>query len=242
MNKTTQKIIIGALCASLLSFSSPFVPFVAAESITASNEIPAEQPKEEGQDDIKSKTDAILHPEEEKEEEEAPIPEDHPYIPKDTILSIELTEPISSKTMKKGNPVPLQLKDDLVVNDVVVAPAGTKVEGVVTDAKKNGMFGRSGKLEFSITSLETINGVKIPLQYVVKKEAGSDGGAVAVAAAVSVVGGLFMKGKNVSFDKGTLFDARVTKNTDLETTYDDLAWSMDPANQKKHATVIVLNQ
>ncbi len=111
----------------------------------------------------------------------------------------------------------------------MVIPAGTKVNGVITVARKNGMFGRSGKLEFTINEVKTLNNVRVPLQYTGKKKAGDDGGAVAVAAVVTVVGGLFMKGKNVDFPAGTQFEATVPSDTDLNVTLKDLKDSMDAA-------------
>ena len=240
MNRKIAKYISAGLCISILTCSAPFVPLAFAEQTTASNEIPIIKAKN-GEDeaaDIKARTAAILHPL--KEMEVSTIPSDHAYIPKDTILTVELMQEMSSKKMKKGMPVPLTLKENLIVNDVVVAPAGTEVKGIVTKATKSGFFGRSGKLEFKITSFETINGVKVPLQYVTKKEAGSDGGAVAVATALTVVGGFLMKGKNVTFKEGTLFDARVTADTDLQTTLDGLAAAMDTSNP--HGTVIIIKR
>lgn len=240
MKRRVVKSISTCLCVSILTCSAPFVPLAFAEQTTVSNEIPIIK-AENGEDeaaDIKARTAAILHPQ--KKMEVSTIPSDHAYIPKDTILTVELMQEISSKKMKKGMPVPLTLKENLIVNDVVVAPAGTEVKGIVTKATKSGFFGRSGKLEFKITSFETINGVKIPLQYVTKKEAGSDGGAVAVATALTVVGGFLMKGKNVTFKEGTLFDARVTADTDLQTTLDGLAAAMDTS--KPHGTVIVIKR
>lgn len=239
MNSKTRKMVAGLLCVSVLSLSVPFAPLSFAEKTTASNAIPLVKAENEGAEpDIRARAAAILNPN--AEMEISTIPSDHAYIPKDTILTIELTEELSSKHIKKGMPVPLTLKENLIVNDVVVAPAGTEVYGEVTKATKSGFFGRSGKLEFTINSFTTINGVKIPLQYVTKKEAGSDGGAVAVAVALSAVGGFLMKGKNVTYKAGTLFDARVTADTDLQTTLDGLADAMNP--QKPHGTVITIKK
>lgn len=128
--------------------------------------------------------------------------------------------------------------DNIIINDVIVIPAGTPVEGVVTKATKSGMFGRSGKLEFTITSVKTINNVQIPLEYTAFKKAGHDGGAIAVAAVVSFVGGMFMKGKNVEFPAGSHFQAKVVSDTDLLVKLSDLAAAMDP--NKPHGVAIML--
>lgn len=240
MEQKVKKLIFIAISSTLLSVSAPFMPDVFAEQTTATNDIPIiktqNSPNESA--DIRSRTEAILHPK--TEMEISTIPSDHAYIPKNTILPIELTEDISSKTIKTGMPVPLQLKENLIVNDVVVAPAGTEVAGIVTKATKSGFFGRSGKLQFQILSLNTINGVKIPLQFITKKEAGSDGGAVAVATTLTIVGGFLMKGKNVTYKAGSIFEARVTADTDLQTTLDGLSDAMNPA--KPHGTVIIIKR
>mgnify|MGYP000006749212 CR=1 FL=1 len=157
------------------------------------------------------------------------IPKGEAYVPKDTVINVELISAISSKTSHKGDIVPLKTSSNLVINDVVVIPAGTKVNGVITVVRKNGMFGRSGKLEFTINEVKTLNNVRVPLQYTGKKKARDDGGAVAVAAVVTVVGGLFMKGKNVDFPAGTQFEATVPSDTDLNVTLKDLKDSMDAA-------------
>lgn len=182
---------------------------------------------------------AVMEEERVKEQQKlSHIAEGEAYIPAETIINVELTDAISSKTIKKGDRVPLRTLENIIINNVIVIPAGTPVEGVVTKATKSGLFGRSGKLEFTINSVKTVNNVRIPLQYVAMKEAGSDGGAVAVAALVSVVGGLFMKGKNVEFPAGTQFQAKVTTDTDLHVTLKDLPTAMDP--NKPHGVSITL--
>ena len=57
----------------------------------------------------------------------------------------------------------------------------------------------------------------------------ADGGAVAVAAVVSLVGGLFMKGSNIDYPAGTNFEVEVKNNVDLNATPNDLAKVMDPS-------------
>lgn len=166
------------------------------------------------------------------------IPEGNAYIPKGTVLQIELTKEISSKKAKVGDAVPLRLVENLIVNDVIVAPAGSEVKGVVTKARKAGGLGRGGKLEFTIVSFKTINGVEIPLQYTKGEHGAGDGGAVAVFAAVSIVGGLFMKGKNVVFNEGLKFDAEVTADTDLKVSLENLQEAMDTS--KPHGVSITI--
>ena len=187
--------------------------------------------------DIKTRVDNIINP---VKLEVSSIPAGNAYIPKGTIIDVELLEELSSKKNHVDDDVKLKTLDNIIINDVIVVPAGALVEGKVTKCTSSGLFGRAGKLEFTINSVSSINGVDIPLQYTDFKEAGSDDGAVAVAAVVTLIGGLFMKGKNVSFPAGTKMSAKVVADTDLNVRLDNLAEMMNPA--KPQGVVIQINQ
>ena len=168
----------------------------------------------------------------------APVKRGNAYIPKGTTLQIELTKELSSKKAKVGDLVPLKIVQNLIINDVVVIPAGAEVKGVVTKARKAGGLGRGGKLEFTIVSVDTINGVKVPLQYTKGEHGAGDGGAVAVVVFVSIVGGIFMKGKNVVYNEGLRFDAEVAANVDLNVPLNGLRDAMDAS--KPHGVSITI--
>lgn len=222
MKKT--KFISTGLCVTMLLTSTPHV-FCAAsdhmsDSASTTTTTPKSQQNPRGQQTLSS------------------VQNTHAYIPKDTILTVELTSELTSKKAKKGDVVPIKMSQNVIINDVVVIPEGATVKATVTKAKKAGGFGRAGKLEFTIDSVKTINGVDVPLEYSAMKKAGNDGGAVAVGVLLSVVGGLFMKGKNVSFSAGTTFEAKVSADTDLGVSLDNLAEAM--SLEKPHGISITL--
>lgn len=225
MKKHLVKSMAVASCVSLLC-PSVFTPTVYAVQEAQQESVETEQ---------KPFVPSILR---EQEQVVTKIPEGHAYIPKDTILNMELETEITSKKAKVGDDVPLVTTENIIVNDVVVIPKGSRVNAKVTKATGAGLFGRAGKLEFMIESVETINGVKIPLEYTTIREAGSDDGAVAVVAAVSIIGGLFMKGKNVNFPAGSKFAAKVVVDTDLNVPLDRLAEELSP--DKPHGVSITL--
>ena len=169
---------------------------------------------------------------------ESKIPAGEAYVPGGTELAVEVVDELSSKKCKTGETIRLKLVDNLIINDVIVVPAGASVEGHITKSKGSGLFGRAGTLEFSVDSVKTINNIAIPLEYVGRIQAGSDGGAVAVAAAVSLVGGLFMKGANVKIPAGTKVLAKVKDDTDLMTKLDNLKEAMNP--ETPHGVSITL--
>ena len=227
MRSSEKKIAIALCIATMSSFTLP------APTVTYA----AEQTQQ-----VQQKT-FLERMAEKRAQEEAAVSKvvpGHAYIPKGTKIQIELTKELSSKRAKVGDAVPLKIVENLIINDTIVIPAGTEVEGVVTKARKAGGLGRGGKLEFSITGVKTINNVNIPLNFTKGEHGAGDAGGAAVFAAVSIVGGLFMKGKNVIYNPGMKFDAEVTTDTDLNTTIEDLPTVMD--STKPHGTVITLTK
>ncbi len=166
------------------------------------------------------------------------IQEGSVYIPANTQINLELLRTLDSKTAKTGDPIRFKTIDNLIINNVVVIPAGSTAKGTVTKAGSAGGLGRSGKLEIAINSVQTLNGIEVPLAYSTAKSGQSDGGAVAVFAVVSIIGGLFMKGTNVQIAEGTKFEAIVTEDTDLKVQFADLANAM--SSSKPHGVVIQL--
>jgi hypothetical protein len=54
-------------------------------------------------------------------------------------VPLVFADDLSSKTAAEGDPVSFTLSEDLKVGDVVVAKAGCKAIGEITNAKKSGM-------------------------------------------------------------------------------------------------------
>lgn len=223
MNKFCKGI---ATCMiSALICNAIFIPNIAWADEKAENQ------------DIKARVNRIINPMTLKVDS---IPKGNAYIPKDTVINVELLEELTSKTNHVGDEVKLKTLDNIIINDVVVVPTGSMVSSKVTKCTSSGLFGRAGKLEFAINSVKSINGIEIPLQYTDLREAGSDDGAIAVFAAVSIIGGIFMKGKNVSFPAGTKMAAKVVADTDLNVKLENLAEAMNP--DRPHGIIIQINQ
>ena len=152
----------------------------------------------------------------------------HIYIPKKTMLNVELIEPANSKTHKKNQQVEFKTTENLIINGVVVIPKGTVGMGYVYEVQKAGGFGRKGVLRIAGKEIKTLNNVSVPLRKGLEGKGKTDGGVVAVAAAVSLVGGLFMKGSNINYPAGTDFQVEVRDNVDLGVTPEELKDAMNP--------------
>ena len=160
------------------------------------------------------------------------------YIPKDTKIVLELQNDVSSKRNKLGDTFNLKTIDNLLVNDVVAIPKDTVVRGVVLKSKRNGLFGRGGHLEVDSPSIRTINNIDVPLNGYINGYGSDDNGAVVVAAAVTLVGGFFMKGENIYYDKNQLIEVAVRDDTDINATPETLLTVMDPTVPQGQGLVV----
>lgn len=223
-----KSLAMGIFCAMLLAGGVAGAETPDVSTAIQATAVPAEQTTEKKEPTMAERMKAILQPEQKKDG----IKAGNLYIPKDTKITLELVNGISSKTSKKGNTVHFKTQDNLIINGTVVIPKDEEVEGVVVDAHGNRLFGGGGKLVFNIPYVTTINGVQIPVNGYVDGHGGGDGGAVAVAAAVSLIGGLFMKGKNISYEAGQLVTVTVQKDTDINATPDNLKDVMNPTQPR----------
>lgn len=160
-------------------------------------------------------------------EESAPkyIPYGQAYIPKGVKLTIELRDRITSERLSKyenGAKVPFVLRDNLIVNEVIVIPAGTEVMGHVVYSDPRNVYDHGGSIAVQIDSVKTLNGVVVPLNVMIERERRTDEiGALHIFN--PIIFELFHHGKNVAFQAGTPFEVMVAEDTDLGVTINGLA-------------------
>src|SRR5262245_21652023 len=63
-------------------------------------------------------------------------------IPAGTVIAVEITEALSSRTSQMGQTFALRLAEPITINDEIVVPAGAVGGGEVIDAHRSGMGGR----------------------------------------------------------------------------------------------------
>jgi|SRR4051794_12037603 len=131
-----------------------------------------------------------------------------------TDVKLRFAQELSSKTATEGDPVNFVLDEDLVVGDVVVAKAGAKAVGTVTNAKKAGMMGKGGELNLRLDRLK-IGDSKVRLRGTKGKEGDSKTGtAVALTVLFGPVG-LIKHGKEITVKEGTPLAAFVDDDVTL---------------------------
>lgn len=150
-------------------------------------------------------------------------------LPANTVFKISLNDDVSSKTNQVGDPVTFTVQEDVSVGNVLVLPKGSQGSGVVTKVSRPKSFGRSGALDVSFDQVFSVDDEVIPTvlgpeaKEKLKMEAAAVGASTIGALAlgpIGLVGGFFVKGKDVSLPAGsTLYietqEAVTTKGLEL---------------------------
>lgn len=133
-------------------------------------------------------------------------------LPEKTVFKISLNEDISSKINRVGDPVHFTVEEDVLVDNVLVLPRGAQGAGVVTKVTRPKFFGRSGFVDISFDQVFSIDEEAIPTvlgpeaKEKLKMQAAAIGASAIGALAlgpIGLVGGLFVKGKDVEMPAGT---------------------------------------
>lgn len=129
-----------------------------------------------------------------------------------TEVEVQLKNNLSGEEAKIGDIVDLTVVRDVEVDGVVVAAKGANATARITNAKKAGRWGRTGKLEWAMQELQLVDGSRIPMRFSRTLEGGSSAGSVAVATVLTTallgpVGLLWglKKGKAAIIPAGTKF-------------------------------------
>lgn len=132
-----------------------------------------------------------------------------------TDVPLTFDQDLSSKTAAEGDPVTLLLAEDLMVGNVVVAKAGAKAIGEVTNAKKSGMMGKAGELNIRVDYLR-VGDAKIKLRGSKGKEGQSGVTSTVVLTVLFGPIGLIKHGSNIDIKKGSAIKVYVSDDIALK--------------------------
>ena len=145
-------------------------------------------------------------------------------LPNNTVMKFRFMDELSPATSKAGDFVRLELTNDLIVNQHLVAPAGSLLVTEVREVKRPRMFGIPGEVRLSFSELKPL-GPQRPAVTVGEasqkaiKEARKTGargeGAIVGAGALSIagaallgpaglVGGMFIRGNSIKIAAGSV--------------------------------------
>lgn len=132
-------------------------------------------------------------------------------LPSNSEVVLALNGELSSKTNRVGDKFSLTVSKDVMVDNQVVIPRGTRAIGQVTWRTGTGGFGKSGKMEVAFRYLE-MNNLKIPVEGSFRQDGeGNTAAAVGAVLAAGVIGGLIVKGKSARVPEGREFSVRTVE-------------------------------
>jgi hypothetical protein len=129
-----------------------------------------------------------------------------------TEVKLKLDQDLSSKTAHQGDPVNLVLIEDWKIGGVLIAKAGTKALGAVSNSKKSGSFGRGGELNIKLEYLK-LEDSRLKLRASQGKS--GDGKVATTAVLTLALGpvGFLKKGKQAEIKNETPVTAFVDEDT-----------------------------
>jgi PEGA domain-containing protein len=141
-------------------------------------------------------------------------------IPDGTEVRLRLDQTITSATADEGQTVEFSVTQDVRAGDTVVIAEGARATGTIIQVVRRRRLGRTGRLEFSIDRVRSVDGAWIPLRYSLqKKEGGSRGLQTGIlTAGIGLVFwpaapfGVLIKGKDVTINKGVVADVFTDEN------------------------------
>lgn len=118
-----------------------------------------------------------------------------------TPITLAVTEEVNSSTHKEGDTFKLTVLNDVSVGQSVVIPRGTPANAEITWRTGKGAFGKSGKMEFALTSID-LNGKSIPVSGTFRQE--GEGNTIATGVGVLAIGLFagFITGKRARLPSG----------------------------------------
>ncbi|MEO6654494.1 MAG: hypothetical protein ABIO36_00275 [Pyrinomonadaceae bacterium] len=141
-------------------------------------------------------------------------------IPDGTEVEVQLKNNLSGEEAKLGDVVDLSVVRNVTVNGVPVISESAGCTARITNAKKAGHWGKTGKLEWAMQDCQTLGGNRIPMRFTKNVTGGSSGGTVAVGAVLTTVllgpVGLLWglkKGKKAVIPAGSKFSVFVDKDS-----------------------------
>lgn len=116
-------------------------------------------------------------------------------------ITLAVTEEVNSSTHREGDTFKLTVLNDVSAGQTMVIPRGTPATGEITWRTGKGAFGKSGKIEFALRSID-LDGKSIPVTGEFRQE--GEGNTIATGVGILAVGVFagFITGKRARLPAG----------------------------------------
>lgn len=141
-----------------------------------------------------------------------------------TAVVVECTQTLNSKNLSEGQTVNVRVKYNVVVSKQTVIAAGALGNATITDVQKPGSFGKAGRMEVQIQSVQSVDGQQILVSGMNMLAEGQNKKGLAWGLSIglfllTLVGGavgLFIKGKPAELKSGTTANTSVASDAQVD--------------------------
>jgi hypothetical protein len=142
-----------------------------------------------------------------------------------TPVVVEATQTYSAKNLSEGQTVNVRVKYNVTAEKQTVVAAGALGTATISDISKPGIFGKPGRMELQMQSVNAVDGQQILLSGVPLNAEGQNKKGLAWGLAIplfllTLVGGaigFFIKGKPAEIKAGTTSNVTVASDAQIET-------------------------
>lgn len=133
-----------------------------------------------------------------------------------TPITLRLLEEVTTKekAARVGQRIKMEVSADVIVNNVVVIPAGSPAEAEVTEVRNKGMWGKSGRLAARALFVR-VNGRQIRLSGTFDDKGVTGTAGVVGAVAFVPIAGFFLTGTSATLPRGGEVPAFVDEDVAL---------------------------
>ena len=159
------------------------------------------------------------------------IPKGNVYIPEGTRIEITPQSNVNGGYLRTGDVIHFELREDFIINDIVMAPKGTTVPIRVIASKHSWGYGHGGELSLKADDLCLQNDVHVPVRFYFhqKNESMNDIGVFLAADTFTGIGlltSLLVHGGDVRIPEYRVLTLSVAEDTDLGITVEQLRNSL----------------
>ncbi len=135
-------------------------------------------------------------------------------LPAQSLVKITLLKPVDSGKAQVGDVVDYRVVEDVMVDGRVVIPAGVISQAKVTEVSSAGRLGKDGRIVVDFGRISSLDGTSVRLRVderatqenkSLELAAGASMAGIVLLGPVGLVGGYFVKGKDVKIEANTHF-------------------------------------
>ncbi len=140
------------------------------------------------------------------------VPLEKTQVPVNTLVKASLVTPVNAKNLKVGDRIEIKSEEDVIENGRLLFAKGAPGYGEVTKVKQAGNFGRDAEVQIDFKAMRAMDGTDaaMTLGEAAKEKmqsmafaAGASIAGIALLGPIGIIGGAFVKGKNINLPEGT---------------------------------------